>query len=57
MAHEVDWMIIARRRFGWPWSPTAIMYSEVDGREVPFADSPPPDYITQFRIKIEYVNA
>jgi hypothetical protein len=55
MAHEVGCMIIARRGFGWP--PTAIMRRERDGKEVPFADSPPPDYITRFRfIQIESVH-
>jgi hypothetical protein len=58
MRHEVGEMIIASRParafpyfWSWLWSPTAILLS--DGKEVPFANCPPPEYITGFRkIKI-----
>jgi hypothetical protein len=48
MAHDVEEMTIERRRpFSWFWSPTAIL--RIDGKEVPFVNCPPPDYITGFR--------
>jgi hypothetical protein len=59
MPYGVRKMIIASRDDGRsPTQTTAILLS-MRGRvvkEVPFADSPPPDYITRFRfIQIEYV--
>jgi hypothetical protein len=54
MPHEVRKMIIASRDeffFGWPWSTTAkLLIREVlmKEKEVPFANCPPPDYITRF---------
>jgi hypothetical protein len=47
MAHDVKEIIIASRdESGRP--PTAILLRE-RRKEVPFADCPPPDYITGFR--------
>jgi hypothetical protein len=44
MAHRVEDLEIASRDDG--GSPTAILL--IDGKEVPFANCPPPDYITGF---------
>jgi hypothetical protein len=53
MAHEVDHVIIVQAR---RHETQAIML--INRKEVPIADSPPPDYITQFGfIEIKYVNA
>jgi hypothetical protein len=56
MAHEAPEMVIASRPasypFSWFWSPTAILRireSPMKEKEVPFANCPPPDYITGFR--------
>jgi hypothetical protein len=57
MAHEVERMVIAARfeiTFGWRWrlwqtTATAKMLIGVGEKEVPFANCPPPDYITAFR--------
>jgi hypothetical protein len=50
-AHDVDKMVITAARryprpFSWFWSPTGIL--RIDEKEVPFANCPPPDYITGF---------